>query len=222
MDFSNPQAVFISSFVIGLSGAMMPGPLLALAVKETTRRGFVAAPLIVLGHGILEATLLLALSIGLADYLQGDVTVSVIALTGSVVLLLMSWKMFREIPTLQITFDRRQRDAEVKKDLLGGSLRPVVDGVVASLANPYWSVWWATIGLGYLALSSGAGDYGVAAFFAGHVLSDVAWYLFVGAGVTIGRRWFTLRAYRVLVGGCAVLLVVFAFVFGAHGIAKLF
>src|SRR3972149_5217323 len=50
--------------------------------------------------------------------------------------------------------------------------RPVADGIIASISNPYWSLWWATIGLGYLALSSGQGLTGVAFFFAGHILAD--------------------------------------------------
>ena len=43
-----PQ-IFITSFLVGLSGALMPGPVLAVTISHATRRGFIVGPLIVLG-----------------------------------------------------------------------------------------------------------------------------------------------------------------------------
>jgi threonine/homoserine/homoserine lactone efflux protein len=48
-------AICGTSFVIALSGAMMPGPLLTVTISESPRRGMLAGPLLVLGHGILDA-----------------------------------------------------------------------------------------------------------------------------------------------------------------------
>ncbi|MEK6655195.1 MAG: LysE family transporter, partial [Thermodesulfobacteriota bacterium] len=64
------STIFFSSFLIALSGAMMPGPLLTAAIGEASRRGFIAGPLLVAGHGILELVLVAALLLGLAPYLQ--------------------------------------------------------------------------------------------------------------------------------------------------------
>lgn len=222
MNFANPAAIFVSSFIIGLSGAMMPGPLLALTVRDTTRRGFIAAPLLVLGHGILELALVVLLLFGLAEWLRGEAATIVIALAGCAALFWMAAGMVREIRGLR--FDASagaaadERPGSVKTQ---GFWRPVFDGVVASIGNPYWSLWWATIGLGYLVISHAQGMAGVAFFFAGHILSDAAWFLFVGFTVSMGRGRFSDRIYRGIVGVCAGFLFFFALSFGYYGMTRL-
>lgn len=223
MNFANPAAIFVSSFIIALSGALMPGPLLAVTVRDTTRHGFVAAPLLVLGHGILELALLALLLLGLAEWLKGEVATTFIALAGSAALLWMGTGMVREVRSLR--FETSVGAAKSGGAPAGGApgfWRPVADGVLASVSNPYWSLWWATIGLGYLVLSSGQGAVGVASFFAGHILADAAWFLFVGMTVSMGRGRFSDRVYRGIVGVCAGFLFFFALSFGAFGVNKLF
>ena len=220
MDFGHPAAIFASSFIIGLSGAMMPGPLLAVTIRHASTRGFSAAPLLVLGHAILEAALVCLLLFGLTEWIRGDKAIIAIALLGSAMLLRMAAGMAMEVRTLR--FDAAPGGVRGRaNDGKGSGVRPVIDGIVTSASNPYWSLWWATIGLGYLLLSRGQGWRGVLAFFSGHILSDAAWYLFVGAAVSAGRNWFTDRVYRGVVGACAVFLVFFALTFGYLGVSRL-
>ena len=189
----------------------MPGPLLTVTVSESTQRGAVAGPLVILGHGILELALVLALLSGLAPFLKRDDVFVVIALAGGIILLWMAISMFRSLPTLRL-------------DLTGGEQKPknlIMTGIVMSLANPYWTIWWATIGLGYIMHSVKFGIAGVAAFFIGHILADLAWYTLISFSVAKGRSFFTETIYRRLIGGCAVFLVIFAGYFFYSGIEKL-
>jgi threonine/homoserine/homoserine lactone efflux protein len=78
--------IFFSSFVIALSGAMMPGPLLTATISESSQRGFLAGPLLIVGHGILELLLLAALVLGLAPFLQRDTVFVIVAILGGVIL----------------------------------------------------------------------------------------------------------------------------------------
>ena len=221
MDFTGLTAIFISSFIIALSGALMPGPLLAVTVRHSSRQGFVAAPLLVLGHAILEASLLALLLFGLTEWIKGEAATAVIALVGSAMLLWMAAGMASEVRTLRFQGPAEQAAAPGSRPEFGGKLRTVMDGIFTSASNPYWSLWWATIGLGYLLLARGRGPAGVLAFFLGHILADAAWYFFVGWAVSAGRGWFTDRAYRVVVGACAVFLAFFALSFGYFGMTRL-
>ncbi len=205
-------AIFLSSFVIALSGALMPGPLLTVTVSESTRRGAMAGPLMILGHGILELVLVIALLAGLAPFLVRDDVFIFIALAGGVILMWMALAMFRSLPALQL---KLEVDEEKKSQNL------VLAGILFSLANPYWTIWWASIGLGYILNSVKFGILGVAAFFTGHILADLAWYAFISIGVAKGRRFFSDTVYRRLIGCCASFLIVFACYFFYSGIEKL-
>ena len=79
--------IFVSSFVIALSGAMMPGTLLTVTISESSRRGFIAGPLLILGHGILELSLLIAILLGLAPLFTQEWFFIVISLAGGGILL---------------------------------------------------------------------------------------------------------------------------------------
>lgn len=203
-------AIFASSFVIALSGAMMPGPLLTATISESSQRGVIMGPLLIVGHGILELALVTAMLLGLAPFLQQPEVFVATALGGAAILLWMAFRMFRSLPALHLSWEggRRQRN------------HPVASGMLMSVANPYWIIWWATIGLGYILYSWQFGLWGVAFFFTGHILADLVWYTLVAAAVAGGRRFMTDRIYRNLIAGCAVFLVLFAGYFVYTGYQK--
>ncbi|MDH3999140.1 MAG: LysE family translocator [Desulfuromonadales bacterium] len=199
-----------SSFVLGFSGACMPGPLLTVTIDETLRRGPWAGPLLVLGHGLLEVIVVLLVLAGLGDWINQPAVFSVIALAGCIMLLWMAYGMLRSLPQLRLDLSGEAR----------AGLHPVLAGALVSLANPYFTVWWATIGLGYLVVAAEAGTIGVIVFFIFHLLSDLVWYAFISGSVSLGRNFLTVRAYRGLVGFCAVFLLGFGLYFGWLGYSR--
>ncbi len=200
--------IFSSSFLIALSGALMPGPLLTVTVSESTRRGAIAGPLVIFGHGVLELALIAALLLGMAPLLQRDDVFVVISLAGGSILLWMAYSMFKSLPDLRLEV---AQDNKKSKNL-------VLTGILFSLINPYWIIWWASIGLGYILHSVKYGIIGVAAFFLGHILADLAWYALISFGVSKGRRFFSDVFYRRLIGCCASFLVLFSCYFFYSGI----
>jgi threonine/homoserine/homoserine lactone efflux protein len=197
-----------TSFIVALSGALMPGPLLTVTVGEAARRGFWAGPLIMLGHALLEAALVLLLLVGLGAWLNQPLILGVVGVLGAVML---GW-----MGLMTLKASRRGRLELDAGD--GSGLNPVLAGVLMSAANPYWLLWWLTIGLGYVMFSAKYGLVGVALFYLGHILADFAWYTLVSGAVAGGRRFLSDGLYRGFLAGCGVFLVGFGGYFGVQGV----
>ncbi len=202
--------IFCTSFVLALSGALMPGPLMTVTVSESSRRGATTGPLMIFGHGLLELALVIALISGLAPILVRDDVFIFISLTGGTVLLWMGISMLRSLPQLSLNC---QPTGEKSRNL-------VIMGIVLSAVNPYWLLWWASIGLGYIMHSLKFGMLGVSAFFLGHILADLAWYGLISFGITKGQHLFSDGFYRKLIGGCAIFLILFSCWFFFSGVQK--
>ena len=85
------------SFILGLSGAMMPGPVLAVTITETLKRGFMAAVLIVCGHSVLELVTVALLALGVGAALNNFIAAGIIGVVGGGVLLWMTIGMLKEV-----------------------------------------------------------------------------------------------------------------------------
>ena len=203
--------LFFTSLMVAFSGAMMPGPLLTVTITESSHRGMIAGPMLIVGHGLLEIILILGLFFGLAPIFKHDTFFLITAFVGSAIMILMAWGMFRSLPTLSISM---KPEGTRKNNLL-------VTGALMSLANPYWIIWWATIGLGYTIYAQKFGIAGIALFFLGHILGDFIWYSAISTAVSKGRKLFTDKVYRILIGICALFLVAFSVYLLLMAIAKL-
>ena len=189
----------------------MPGPVLTVTVSESARRGAIAGPLMIFGHGILELLLVVALLAGLAPLLSRDDVFIFISILGGVILFWMAYSMFKDLPNMRLTFDNKE---EKPRNL-------ILAGILLSIANPYWLIWWATIGIGYIMYSVKFGVPGLIAFFLGHILADLVWYSLISFGIAKGRRFFNDGLYRKLIAVCATFLVIFSCYFFYSGIEKM-
>ncbi len=212
--------LFLTAFIVGLSGAMMPGPLLTVTIGESARHGTVAAPLIVLGHILLELLLVLALVMGLAGALSAGLP-QWVAIFGGIFMLWMGWAMVKDVfygrVSLPSTGVTAPSDTANTASVAGNykpdwvKLRLVFTGILISLANPYWIIWWATVGLGYITIAIKSGSMGLVSFFTGHAFSDILWYVIIGLVVSGGRRFLNNTVYR------GILVVCGFFLFGMGG-----
>jgi threonine/homoserine/homoserine lactone efflux protein len=204
---SQPQLLaalqlMFQAFLVGLTGAMAPGPFLTVTVTRTLRHGRASALLMLVGHAMLEATLLVGFAFGLQALLLRPAVTTALALAGGAFLLWMGTGLLRSTTDGSLTLDAAKGD-----DAPVSRFGPVLHGAMISLSNPYWTLWWATAGLKLASDGLALGPLGVVAFFVGHELADVAWYSVVVFSVASGRRFASDRAYRLVIGVCAAFLV---------------
>lgn len=202
--------IFTGAFIVSLSGALMPGPLLTITIVHTIKRGFSAGPLVVLGHMILEFTLLVGLVLGLGEFLVTGSVIKVIFILGGAILIAMGIDLFIH-----------GRKASLSTDVsvpLKMTAHPVVSGIIVSLSNPYWLIWWITIGLGYVIKAMKYKFLGLAVFFSGHILADLLWYSFISFSFSRGKRFIKDRVYHILILICGIFLIGFGAWFLYSGI----
>jgi threonine/homoserine/homoserine lactone efflux protein len=215
-------ALLVYAFGTGFSGALMPGPLLAVTVADAAANGFWAGPLLMVGHGLLELMVIAALAVGLGAALRKRYVFAALGLIGGGVLVWMGWGMLVSPGAGGVGFlDAGRGLAGGAPWRLGSAGREVARGLLISLSHPYWSLWWATLGMALVARARRDGAVGLGVLFVGHVGSDLVWYCLVALGVAYGRSFMSPLFYRWLVGACGAFLVVLAAYFVISGAREL-
>ncbi len=206
----NLTGIFFSSFIIAFSGAMMPGPMFTATMLMSSKKGFISGPLIVMGHGTLEALLVILLYLGAGELLKNNTVMGSIGIIGGITLLWMAYEAFRFSGNAPTGGNGR---------LLNGSA--YVAGIVTSLSNPYWIVWWVTIGLSYIVLSFKYGIRGIIIFYAGHILADLVWYSIVALSFSFMKRFISTKGFRVITIISGIIFAGFSVYFVLFGILNL-
>jgi threonine/homoserine/homoserine lactone efflux protein len=206
--FEELALLSVTAFVVGLSGALMPGTVFVTVVVHAAKRGWIVGPLIVLGHVMLETVMGIALVLGLSTLMGVQAVRTAVGLVGGFFLLWMSIDLIR-------TSRRAGLFSEASSKSLGiVTSAPVLSGLVASSVNPYFYVWWATVGNVFTMKGLEiAGLLGVTVFLISHWMSDLSWYTLVSWSVGKSGRYMTDRVYRATLGVCGLFLFVLGAVF---------
>lgn len=213
----NLIALFFTSWAVGFSGAASPGPVSTFCLTEGARRGFWAGPRITLGHAIIESAMVVLLAFGLGPLLSQPAAAAAIALVGGIVLLWMGWDLARGAWTGKLALDLAARGEPEGLARLGSA--PA--GALISASNPYWFLWWATIGAGYVAIALRLGTIGLIAFYVGHILADLTWNSLMTFIASSGRKVLPPAFYRWLMLAFGVFLIGFSVYFLASGVSFL-
>jgi threonine/homoserine/homoserine lactone efflux protein len=192
-------------FVIGLTGALAPGPTLVATINASIAGDWTTGLKVSLGHAIVELFLVILIILGLATVALPYTTV--IAGIGGIALVVFG------ILTIKGSRKATMRTSEVQT-----IANPYMAGLVTSAANPYFWIWWLSIGSAMVIAGLEGGLALAGAFMVGHWTADIAWYTLVSTGVSKGKTLFSDTVYQKIMGLCGIFLMVF----GVYYLSRLF
>lgn len=184
------------AMIISLSGVMAPGPMSTVIVGKGGESPHAGA-FVALGHGIVEFPLMLAIFFGFGFLFNLPYVKPFIGIAGSIFLLYMSVSMFRSL-RLGTAGEIEDRHS------------PIVSGIVLSTMNPYFLIWWATVGATMVMQSATYGIVGLFVFMVCHWLCDLGWSWFLSILSFKGGQFFGKNFQKVIFAVSGVLLVVFS------------
>ena len=194
---------FFLGLVIGLTGALAPGPTLVATINASIAGDWKIGPKVTLGHMIAESVIFVLIVLGLATLALPYTTD--IALIGGIALIVFG--------TLTIM---GSRGASLNGPVTGTVSNPYLAGLVTSVANPYFWIWWLTIGSAMVIVGLSGGIVLAAVFMVGHWCADLGWFTLVSAGISQGKTILSDTSYCSIMGVCGVFLILF----GAYYLQK--
>ncbi|MBA7556549.1 hypothetical protein ES705_49261 [subsurface metagenome] len=186
----------LEAVLISLSGVMAPGPITAVTVSKGTKSPHAGA-IIALGHGVVEIPLMILILYGFSEILKILYIKAIIGLLGGLFLLKMGLGLLKGIKQTKIDSSKNPHS-------------PLMAGIILSLANPYFLIWWATIGSILIFRSYAFGMFGFAIFMVLHWSCDFFWCYFLSALSFKGGQFFGKRLQQVLFLICGIFLLFFS------------
>lgn len=184
-------------FIVGLSGAMIPGPLLAFTIVDTSKKGRITGHRIIVGHALWELGIIVLILAGFGWILTQNKPI--IYMVGGLVLILMAVSMVRKRGV-----ELAMGPSKVDSSILGG--------LFYTAFNPTQPPWWATAGLALLLKGTELmGILGIVLVTLGHWLSDFTYYSLVSFTVHKHGRYLTprQREISIILGGFMALLGIY-------------
>jgi threonine/homoserine/homoserine lactone efflux protein len=189
-------STLVLGFLIGLTGALAPGPTLVATINASLSGNWATGLKITLGHVIIETAIFFLIILGLASVATPYTTA--IAVVGGIALIIFG------VLTLA-----GSRTASLSTAPAEAVTSPYMAGLLTSAANPYFWIWWLSVGSALLIKSLAGGIILAAVFMLGHWSADTSWYVFVSTGVSKGRTVFSDTTYHRIMAACGVFLVLF-------------
>lgn len=189
--------------LISLSGVMAPGPLFAAAISEGRKSPFSGFS-VSAGHAAVEIPIILALVLFGVSIATQSIKM-VIGVLGGGVLLYLAFMELRNFG----------QKVEAEKGM------SFVSGIAMTGVNPYFLIWWLTIGFRLVIDATEFGVLGIASFIIAHEMCDVAFLGFVSATSNKTASMWGSKSYKILSGISITIFVSFGVFFLVTGISSL-
>lgn len=201
----SPIEFSLQVILVSTSGVLSPGPLFFINVLYGSRYGSFVGLKIASGHAIVEFPLIIALSYGLYSFSYtshlSDVIIKFIGLTGGIFLLFFS--------SLQIISILKEKDTNSQE--IRDFKNPILVGIIFTILNPFFLVWWLTIGSKLISdsvINFGIVE-GISIIFLSHIWMDYFWLWFTSFMINKGKSIMKEKIYRIFVFTISVILGIY-------------
>ena len=195
----------VQTVLISMSGVLAPGPVTAATLAAGARRPGAGAWMAA-GHGLIEFPLMGLILVGAGAWLRLPRFQKGVGLAGGTVLLVMAGLMLHGL--WRSARGRRSDQAASAADPRR-PLHPLWTGVVLTAGNPYFLLWWATVGLALATQAAGLGVLGFVLFAVVHWCCDLLWLSVLSLASFKGVTLMGPRAQQVVTGICAAAMAFF-------------
>ena len=181
---------------------MAPGPLfaanIAYGLKEGARSGIKMA----IGHTIVELPLVILLGIGVFSLEAFPEFRTIIAIFGAVTLFVFAGFQIKS------AFQRKEITSDNKKQ------KPLIAGIVLSALNPFFIIWWLTIGFKLISDAMLIWAFaGILIMFGLHIWMDFAWLGTIAFLASKSKKVLSNRNYKIVMIGLSGMLIYFGITF---------
>ena len=184
--------------VISASGVMSPGPLFAANVMYGLREGRISGIKMAIGHTIVEFPLILLLGVGYFSIESIPEIRTVITILGAAGLFVFAILQIRSVTKQKFSLETKSGQG------------PFVAGILLSALNPFFIIWWLTIGLVLISESiQNFGIMGIVILFLFHIWMDYAWLFAIAAFSSKAKNYLSKKNFKMIIIGLSVVLIYF-------------
>ena len=188
--------------IVSVSGVMAPGPLFAANVSYGLKGGAKTGIKMAIGHTIVELPLVILLGIGVFSLEVFPEFRTIISILGAITLFVFA--------TLQIKTVLKKERTKMSNPKQG----PLVAGVLLSALNPFFIIWWLSIGFKLISDAMILWSFGgILIMFVLHIWMDFVWLGAVSFFASKSSGILSNRNYKVLMLGISGMLVYFGITF---------
>jgi threonine/homoserine/homoserine lactone efflux protein len=203
-----PMDVFqfgVTVILVTASGALAPGPLFFASVTHGAKTGIKSGIIFSFAHTIVEFSLIMLLAVGLITVASQPFVKLVIGIAGGSTLIAFGLFQIRNACKTQ-TKEPSEKESSFRHLFL--------IGLAITGLNPYFILWWLTVGAQLILLSLEFALFaGVIFMYLCHVWIDYVWYGLLSHLAKKGTSLVGVRWYRAIMGLFGGILIYFGITF---------